>query len=110
MDETISKRRRTASENDLQERDYSDDTDHDGSSISDDIDSTEENTAVQPSQIFWNRDGSESEGLGEDTSDGYSRSSEDKEAYDEDNLTDEFAPFSQSTGHSEEDSDDETDW
>lgn len=95
LGETISKRRRTTAwENDLQEWGSSDDADYDGSSSSDGTDFAEENTTEQPSQISWNGDGPDSEGLEEDTSDGYSRSSEDEEAYDEDNLTDEFSPFS----------------
>lgn len=109
LDEIISKRRRTARENDPQDRDSSDDNDDYGSRISGDIDSSEENTAEQPSQISWDRVGKESEDPEEDTSDGYSRSSEDQEAYDEDNLADEL-PFSQNTVHSMEDSDDEIDW
>ncbi|RAH53713.1 hypothetical protein BO85DRAFT_491837 [Aspergillus piperis CBS 112811] len=108
LDETISKRRRTASRNSLQERDYSDNTDYDGSSIFDGIDSTED-TAVQPSQESCNGDNSESEDLEEDTSDEPSRSSDDTEAHNE-SLTDDLAPFSQNTAHSEEDSGDETDW
>ncbi|KAI3047712.1 hypothetical protein CBS147353_11732 [Aspergillus niger] len=109
LDETVSKRRHTAWKNDSQERDYSDDTDYDGSSIFGGIDYAEEHTAVQPSQVTCSGDGSESEDPEEDTSDEYFRSSEDNEAHDE-NLTDEFAPFSQNTVHSDEDSGDETDW
>ncbi|GAA93219.1 hypothetical protein AKAW_11331 [Aspergillus luchuensis IFO 4308] len=109
LDETVSKRRHTAWKNDSQERDYSDDTDYDGSSIFGGIDYAEEHTAVQPSQVTCSGDGSESEDPEEDTSDEYFRSSEDNEAHDE-NLTDKFAPFSQNTVHSDEDSGDETDW
>lgn len=63
---------------------------------------------MQPSQVTCSGDGSESDDPEEDTSDEYFRSSEDNEAHDE-SLTDEFAPFSQNTVHSDEDSGDETD-
>lgn len=105
LDEIISKRRRTAP----QDRDSSDDNDDDGSRISGDINFSEENAAEQSSQISLDRDVTESEDLEEGTSDVFFRSSEDEEAYDEDNLADEL-PFSQNTVYSIEGSDDEIDW
>ncbi|KAH1350109.1 hypothetical protein KXV65_003444 [Aspergillus fumigatus] len=59
-------------------------------------------------RIAWEKDLQERDDS--DDTDDEGSSAFDEEAYDEDDFTDNFAPFSQTTVHSNEDSDSETDW